>query len=222
MEQHTVRSYDRELNLLNQYVFEMFSLVKDMFGFAKDTIVQNNKSLVEVAEQTDAKINKIDKQVEKMATNLLALRQPMAIDLRQIVSSLRVAVIMERMGDLAKHACVRISVIEDLQLDMEALSKIKNMSEIILSMIDDTIAFYQQKNNLLAREVYERDKDVDIIYAELMKYLEKKIQEKGTDVSATLQVIFAVKNFERFADYIIKLVLIAHYVITGEMEFERE
>jgi phosphate transport system protein len=218
MQSHTVDSYDRELNKVIDSILEMGELVKEMVSIADKSLFSSDDSYIEIARETDKKINIIEAEVEFKAVDLIALRQPMAIDLRELVAALKIAVIMERMGDLAKNSTRRLDNTE-LAVNQKHLDSVHKMNKILLEMLNDAMQSYKKHDDEKAAQVFTRDEEVDKIYINLVSSLEKEIKKDPTQVHSIMQLIYALKNFERIGDYITKIVMISHYIITGHRRF---
>ena len=219
MEQHIVNSYDNELNRLRNSVVNMAKLVKELIQIGNIAIVDPSKSLVQLADSTDLKINHFDHEVERLAIHIIALRQPMAIDLRQVIASLKLAVILERMGDLAKKISHRIEYIP-IKLDTIFMSLIHEMIVKLDSLLDNAISAYENLNDDLATEVSTQDEIIDEYYRNIMDILGKELENKPKDAKHLLNIVLIVRNLERIGDYITKISYITHYIITGDKRIE--
>ncbi|AIL64887.1 Phosphate transport system protein PhoU [Rickettsiales bacterium Ac37b] len=215
MSQHIVNSYDQELSALVNAIINMGELVKELVEIAGKSLQELDKSFIDIANITDQKINKYDSEIEHRATVLLALRQPMAIDLRQVVSALKLAVIMERMGDLAKNIAKRASKI-NIEISSDILEDIDQMIAIIVTMLKDVVIAFKMHDDNKALNVAERDRNVDKIYYGLMDKLINNQLKLSSNTASMMQLIFVVKNIERIGDYVTKIAKITHYIITGE------
>lgn len=213
--QHIVNSYDQELSALVNAIINMGELVKELVEIAGKSLQELDKSFIDIANITDQKINKYDSEIEHRATVLLALRQPMAIDLRQVVSALKLAVIMERMGDLAKNIAKRASKI-NIEISSDILEDIDQMIAIIVTMLKDVVIAFKMHDDNKALNVAERDRNVDKIYYGLMDKLINNQLKLSSNTASMMQLIFVVKNIERIGDYVTKIAKITHYIITGE------
>lgn len=219
MEQHIVNSYDNELNRLRNSVVNMAKLVKELIQIGNIAIVDPSKSLVQLADSTDLKINHFDHEVERLAIHIIALRQPMAIDLRQVIASLKLAVILERMGDLAKKISHRIEYIP-IKLDTIFMSLIHEMIVKLDSLLDNAISAYENLDDDLATEVSTQDEIIDEYYRNIMDILGKELENKPKDAKHLLNIVLIVRNLERIGDYITKISYITHYIITGDKRIE--
>jgi phosphate transport system protein len=215
MEKHTVHSYDKELNKLRNSVVNMAGLVKDLVTIASYAIENPKKSFVQLANSTDSKINHFDGEVESLAIHVLALRQPMAIDLRQVISALKLAVILERMGDLAKKISHRIEF-----LPIELNTKLTNLINATIMelerLLTDAISAYENLDQDLAIKVSKQDHLIDNYYCQIMELLEGEIGSNSKNAKSLLNIVLIARNFERIGDYITKIAYITQYIITGD------
>jgi phosphate transport system protein len=214
--QHIVQSYDQELRHLTDSIVIIGELVKDMFLIQKKAINEPGVNYAPEAEALDLKINKYDFEIEQLATILIATRQPLAIDLRQITSAIKIAVIMERMGDLAKNIIWRVSTISDV-LQKDVLADINKMTEILISMLEKIISSVKTLDVNYALSVIEQDAYIDSIYLSLVNKLTEIILSNQAVTKSMMQLIIAIKNIERLGDYVTKVAKILYYIVTGDV-----
>jgi phosphate transport system protein len=212
---HTVHSYDEELTSITRSISDMGHLVQEMLRLAESALKDTSINLVDTARTTDKKINAYDAEIEHQSVKILALRQPMAVDLRLVSSALKIAVIMERMGDLAKNTVKRASRITSPIPD-PILADISKMADIIFVMLSEVLIAFQKTDSAKANEVVIRDYEVDDIYRGLMQTLQNTMMAAPDTVPSVIQLIFAVKNIERIGDYVTKTAKIVHYIVSGE------
>jgi phosphate transport system protein len=212
---HIVHSYDKELRSLSESIVAMGKLVREIILIADKSFQDNENDYVALAKATDKKVNNFDLQIEQQATSLLALRQPMAIDLRQVISALKIAVILERMGDLGKNTTKRAKKI-NAPLPEDWTNDIRNMADIIANMLSDVLDAFKEFNKEKAEAVWAKDAEVDEIYYSLMGKLQSDMVTSPQNIPSTLQIIFAVRNIERIGDYVTKLAKIVYYIVSGE------
>lgn len=215
MENHTVHSYDSELNQLRSSVVSMANLVKDLMDIAKQAIENPDKSFVEIADKTDQKINFFDEQIEYLAIHVIALRQPMAIDLRQVIAALKLAVILERMGDLAKKISYRTEYLP-ITLKDELISLMNIMILNLERLMNDVIKAYSKLDEDLAKKIVKEDDLIDEYYYKLIEFLEQEIENMPSETKHFLGILLVVRNLERIGDYISKIANITLYIITGK------
>ncbi len=215
MENHTVNSYDNELNQLRSSVINMANLVKDLIFIAKQAIQDPSKSFTELADATDKKINYFDAQAEHLAIHVIALRQPMAIDLRQVIAALKLAVILERMGDLAKKVSHRIEYLP-ITLSPLLVNLIYSMIVNLEKLMTEAIDAYDRLDDSLAIEVSKQDQLIDELYSQIMELLQEEMLNKPKEAKYLINIVLIARNFERIGDYITKIAYITHYIITGK------
>lgn len=215
MEKHIVSSYDDDLNLLRSSILNMMGLVKDLVSIANFAIDNPKKSYAQLADSTDSKINHFDETVEQLAVDLLALRQPMAVDLRHVISALRLAVILERMGDLAKKISHRIEYLP-ITPDAELMKIIQKTLSELERLIEDSCKAYDDLNDKLAIRLSEQDHIIDGYYTKMMLILEAEIEAKPEQAESLMRLILIARNLERIGDYINKIAKIIIFIATGK------
>ena len=212
---HTVASYDLELANLKSDIIAMANLVKELLQISKKSIYEQSQELEERAYETDKQINALDNLVETRAISILALRQPMAIDLRKSLAALKMAVILERMGDILKNIASR-GQNSGNYINEESQVMIENIFAINLEMLEKTITSYQNSDYQLANVVFLQDNEIDSIYSTLINSLKEQLKNNVNITESLVKVLFAAKNLERLGDYTTKLVSLISYIITGK------
>lgn len=215
LSQHTVRSYDEQLQQLMQLVLAMGKDVRRMTLAARASFKHPGEDKVQEAKEADRHINDLDQQIEDAATAVLALQNPMAIDLRFVTSVLKIAGILERGGDLAKNAIKR-SVKMDGGATADVVEKLERMADIAVEMLDSALEAFEQKDTVKATEVWRRDEEIDDLYREVFTQMQKKMAADPANAMAATHVIFAAKNLERLADYATNLAKTVYYVASGK------
>ena len=186
-----------------------------MFIILQKAINEPGKNYAHEADTLDLKINKYDIEIEQQATILIATRQPLAIDLRQITSAIKIAVIMERMGDLSKNITRRVSSITEV-IHGDVLEDINTMTGILIVMLDNILVSIKNMDVNNALTVIEKDAHVDSLYIALMGKLSGVILKNQKMTQSMMQLVIAIKNIERIGDYITKVAKILYYIVTGD------
>ena len=217
---HTVNSYDHELSKLRNSVINMANLVKDLIHIATSAIQNQDQSYVELVNSTDKKINEFDREIESLAIHVIALRQPMAVDLRQVIAALKLAVILERMGDLSKKISHRFEYLP-IDLDPKLIDSISKMTLKVKSSLSDIIIAYEKLDDKLATKVCKEDHKIDKYYLNIMTLLEKEIENNPKESKYFLNVMVVIRNLERLGDYITKVSYIIHYIVTGNKKVDQ-
>lgn len=217
MNNHTVASYEKELNQLKHSIGDMLQLVLKEFEIAEKCWEEPDVAYVTEVREIDKKVNELDMIIEKKSTSMLALRQPMGIDLRFIVSAIKLTVLIERIGDLAKNTAKRACNYSK-KLEKELIADIIDLNSRIMHMVKQGEKLVKLEGDISYQEVFEKDDEIDILTKLIIQKAEKKMSEiaERADIAFYLNFIFAVKNLERAGDCITKIARLAHYIITGE------
>lgn len=211
---HIVQSYDKELSDITEIIINMGKKVTIAIEISMSTIKGKENDLSAQAIENDNDINNLDTQLEQKSLSLLALRQPMGVDLRFIVTAIKIATILERVGDLAKHVTCRMSLI-DVNISIQSLGLIEKVHNILLEMINNVLLAFSKRDDNLAMVVCDQDKELDLIYDKLLTLLKSEISCAPQNVESIMQVIFAAKNYERIGDYMVKFAKHIYFVVNG-------
>lgn len=199
MVDHTVSSYQNELNDLDTSLVQMSKYFLDLLELQNKAMQNFGEDYIKDSIDLDLKINQCDEHIEVLATTVLATRQPLAIDLRFVVSAIRIAVILERMGDLSKNVIKRSSYI---QTDMLAVfsEDILKMNRSLIEMMKRICTCFQKWETSNAMHVIKLDDNIDTLYSNFMnKISDLKIEKKNT-MSDSIQIVMASKNIERIGE----------------------
>lgn len=215
LSQHTVRSYDQQLQRLLALIVSMGGEVRKMVLASRESLRAPDESRVADAKAADRIINELDQQIEDEATVVLALQNPMAVDLRFVTSVLKITGMLERAGDLAKNTIKR-SVSMARGAPESVIRKLERMAEADVEMLDLALEAFAEKDTAKATEVWRRDEEVDDLYREVFTEMEQRMIADPAQARASTHVIFAAKNLERVADYVTNLAKTVYYVASGK------
>lgn len=213
--EHTVRSYDEELRRLANTISQMGGLVENQIAGAIECMVQRDSEAAERVIVADRTIDGIERDVEQSVTQMLALRQPMAGDLRRIVGALRVSSDLERMGDLAKNIAKRTIVLSQVR-EIPSLWLIPKMADVVQQMVKKVLDAYVNDDVALAEGVWAGDEEVDQIYNSLFRQLITHMFEDPRNITAATHLMFVAKNLERIADHATNMAEVITFQETGE------
>ncbi|MBL0318723.1 MAG: phosphate signaling complex protein PhoU [Alphaproteobacteria bacterium] len=221
MSNHTVSTYDQELNKLRGSIVQMAKLVLEIIEMSRQSIERTFINFTDKTAELDKEINQLDVIIEKHATSLLALRQPMAIDLRLITISLKLATILERMGDIAKNIAKRANRISEKEKDIslfsnEVITYFDKIAVVVENMISEVILAFEHLDQEAAVAVWKRDDDVDAHYHQLFLAIQKEMISDPRKIEQAVQVMFAAKNFERLGDYAANFAKAVYYIASGK------
>lgn len=215
LSQHTLRSYDKQLQQLLQLILDMGGEVRKMVLAAKQSFRSRDESRVSDAKAADKHINDLDQRIEEEATIVLALQNPLAIDLRFVISVLKITTMLERMGDLAKNTIKR-SVKMGTYAPEEIILKLERMADITVEMLEQSLESFEQKDTEKAVNVWMRDEEMDALYKDIFSLMQKSMVENPANALSCTHVVFAAKNLERVADYTTNLAKTVYYVTSGK------
>lgn len=217
LKDHTVKSYDNELQSIAGTLDLTVSLIFQSLDMISSAINNNNQQLVQNITDHDYKINTLDHLIEKKVTTILALRQPMAVDLRYIISSLKVSSNLERIGDQAKNIIKKISLLEGYNFDAKVKEWLTQMINISKNMVQNAVLAFNSHNLDLAQQVLTQDDIIDQTYSNFFSLINKENFNK-TEVNQIIHTLFIAKSFERLADHSTNIAEITGFVITGEIK----
>jgi phosphate transport system protein len=215
LKEHTVKSYDNDLKSIAGTLDLTVSLIFQSLDMISSAINQHNQQLVEDITNHDYKINTLDHLIEKKVTTILALRQPMAVDLRYITCSLKVSANLERIGDQAKNIIKKISLLENYHFDSKVQEWLTQMISISKNMIQNAVLAFNSQNLDLAQQVMTQDDIIDQTYRNFFSLLNKENFSRN-EVNQIINTLFIAKSFERLADHSTNIAEITGFVITGE------
>jgi phosphate transport system protein len=213
--EHMVKSYDQELKRLRSLMSEMGGIVETQVALAADAIMQRDAAAATRAVEEDPKVDALEREVENFAIRLLALRQPVAGDLRQIVTSLKITGDLERIGDYAANVAKRSIVLAQYQLPY-SLGGLAHMAHLVQGQLKSIIDALDQNDAEIAVEVWRSDQVVDDIYNALFRELITYMMEDPRNITPCTHLVFIAKNLERIGDHATNIAENLYYAVTGE------
>ena len=220
MMDHTVKAFDEDITRLRGLVAEMGGMAEVSITEAMDALVRHDEALAAQVVERDLKIDALEAEIDKLAIRVLALRAPMADDLREVVATLKIAGVIERIGDYAKNIAKRVGSVESLR-KFEPLTLLPAMAEIAVGMVHDVLTAYAARDPGLAGEVIARDDKVDAFYDSIFRNLVSHMMENPASISSAAQLLFVARNIERIGDHATNVAELVHYAATGQYLPER-
>jgi phosphate transport system protein len=213
--EHTVRSYDKDLDTLERRIAEMGGIAEKMVIDAMDALSQADMTLAHQVVTTDPRLDALQREIEEQAILTIARRQPMAVDLREIIGAIRVAGDLERVGDLAKNIAKR-----SLKIGLEArvpraIIGLRHMNEVATELMKDVLDAYAQRDVERARAVWERDAELDALEDSVFRDLLTHMMEDPRNISFCAHLLFCAKNIERIGDHATNIAETVFYLVTG-------
>lgn len=212
--EHTVKAFDEDITRLRGLIAEMGGLAELGINDALSALVSGDQELGRQVVERDAKLDALEAEVDAMAVRILALRSPLADDLREIVAALKISGVVERIGDYAKNIAKRIDRIEG-RATFEPLTLLPAMGEMAAEMVHDVLTAYAARDPVLAREVIERDDKVDAFYDSIFRNVVSHMVENPATISSAAQLLFVARNIERIGDHATNVAEMVHYSATG-------
>lgn len=221
MTDHTVKAFDDDLNRLRGLVSEMGSRATMAIEQAMDALDHRNRDSAAQIIADDRIIDELEAEIEKHVVTTIALRAPMADDLRSMIAALKIAAVLERVGDYAKSIAKRVPLLS-VDRSVEAIPLLMSMSEIACEMLRDALAAYAAKDPVLAEDVVTRDKSVDDFYNAIFRALITYMMENPRSISESAHLLFVAKNLERAGDHATNVAEMVYFTATGRHLGERE
>ena len=215
--EHIVRSYDDELNHLQHMIAEMGGLAEMQLARAINALTKFDAEAASEIVATDERIDALDDGIDEFAVRLIAKRQPMASDLRTIITGLKVSTNLERIGDYAKNIAKRTMTISASPGLRGPITTIARMADLVQDMIKNALDAYIARDADKADDVCKRDQEVDQIHSALFRELLTYMMEDPRNITACTHLLFIAKNIERIGDHVTNVAEQVHYMVHGEM-----
>jgi phosphate transport system protein len=218
--EHTVRSFDEEITRLRGLIAEMGGLAELSAQEAVDALIHRNLELADAVVVRDKKLDALETEVDRLSVRVIALRAPMADDLREVVAALKIAGMLERIGDYAKNIAKRVERIE-VSKAFEPLTLLPAMAEVATDMVHDVMTAYAARDAALALDVIERDTKVDAFYNSIFRNLVSHMIENPSTISSAAQLLFITRNLERIGDHATNVAEMVHFAALGTYPVEQ-
>ncbi len=220
MNTHTVKAFDEEIGDLRALIAQMGGMAEEAIRAAVEALRRHDLEAAATIVTGDKAIDALEVQVEQLAIRIIALRAPMADDLREVVAALKIAGVIERIGDYAKNIAKRVPLI-DVQGDLEPLSVLPAMANLAIAMVHDVLDAFAARDPKAALDVCERDRQVDDFYNSLFRVLVTHMMENPKTIGQMAQLLFIAKNLERVGDHATNVAEMVYYAATGTPMPER-
>ncbi|MEZ5764387.1 MAG: phosphate signaling complex protein PhoU [Xanthobacteraceae bacterium] len=214
--EHTAKAFDADLQELARLVAEMGGLAERQIADSVDSLVRRDGALGKQVVALDAELDRLQRQIEERAVLTIARRQPMAVDLREIVGALRVATDLERIGDLAKNIGKRISQLDGDFNPMKLIRGLEHMTTLVQSQLKSVLDAYAAHDLPAAMAVWKGDEEVDAICTSLFRELLTYMMEDPRNISFCIHLMFCAKNIERIGDHATNIAETVFYMIEGQ------
>ncbi len=216
MADHTVVAYDDELKQLAGWIAEMGGQAEQLLADAVIALSRIDTALAQRVIVEDQRLDLTQRRVEELAVSIIARRQPMARDLREVVSALRISNDLERVGDLAKNIAKRVVAMNGQYQSKRLVLGVEHISEIALEQLKAVIDSYTGRDVAGAEAVRNRDDEIDAMYTSLFRELLTYMMEDPRNITFCTHLLFCAKNIERIGDHATNIAENVHYLVTGE------
>ena len=217
---HTVKAFDDDLGQLRALVSEMGGRAEAAITDALQALVRRDLDAAARIVEDDKKIDAIQDEIERQVVRLIALRAPMADDLREILAAMKIAGVVERMGDYAKNIAKRVPILTEAK-NIEPLSILPAMGRLVSEMVHDVLDAFAARDPNAAIRVSESDKAVDDFYNSLFRTLLTYMLENPHNITASTHLLFIAKNLERIGDHSTNVAEMVYFAATGHQMAER-
>ena len=216
MPDHIVSSFDQDLDSLRSTIAEMGGIAEKMLAEAVTALVRRDGELAQTVIASDRRLDDLQRIVEERAIMTIARRQPLAMDLRDVVSALRISGDLERIGDLAKNCAKRTLAITDGFQSKAIVAGLQTMSDLVMEQLKDVLDAYAGRDLERALDVWRRDGQIDALYTSLFRELLTYMMEDPRNISFCAHLLFYGKNIERIGDHTTNIAETIHFLVTGQ------
>jgi len=213
---HIVKSYDEQLAQLDRMIAEMGGLSESQLSYAMRAMSKRDNELALKVVDRDQRIDALEAEVNALTVRVLALRQPMADDLRTVIAALKTASDLERIGDYARNIANRSQALTQTRHLGSASQTIGRMSTLVQGMIKNVLDAYVARDATLAEDVRQRDEEVDLLHTSLFRELLTYMMEDPRNITTCTHLLFIAKNVERIGDHATNVAEHVHMMVHGE------
>ena len=217
MTEHIVKSFEEELEVLATTIARMGGLNEVQLSAAIDALSKRDVELAERTVREDQRIDALEHEIETGAVRLIALRQPMASDLREPIAAIKISSDLERIGDLSKNIAKRVIVIQDdFEIPIRLMQGLVRMGRLALGQLKQVLDSYSNRDPRVALDVWKSDEEIDEMYNSIFRELLTYMMEDPRTIGACTHLLFIAKNIERIGDHTTNVAESVHYLVTGE------
>jgi phosphate transport system protein len=212
---HTATAFDTDLQDIARMVAEMGGLAEKQIADSMDALARRDTALAQRITQADGTIDALQRDIEEKSILTIARRQPLAIDLREIVGALRLANDLERIGDLAKNIGKRVIALTDEFPPPKLIRGVQHMADLVLGQLKTVLDAYAQRDVAKAMAVWRGDEEIDAMTTSVFRELLTYMMEDPRNITFCIHLLFCAKNIERMGDHATNIAETVHYMIEG-------
>ena len=213
---HIVQSFDAELQKLSALVVDMGATVGMQIEQAADAFKSRDASIAKKVIAADKIVDALQMRIEERVITMIAKRQPLAVDLRETIATLKIATDLERIGDLAKNNAKRVIAMAELAQPAGAGINLETLSQRVYGQLSLVLQAYARRDKALARKVWDSDGEIDTLHTALFRELLTYMMEDPRSIGFCTHLLFCAKNLERIGDHATNIAENIHYVVTGD------
>jgi len=217
---HTLKAFDEDIDRLRALISQMGGLAEHAIGEAMRCLIQRDLEGAAQLVREDKKLDVLEIETERRAVQLIAVRAPMAGDLRDVVAALKISGVVERIGDYAKNIAKRVPLLENVAT-IEPLALLPEMARISTEMVHNVLDAFVERDAEAAIRVCERDAAVDDFYDSIFRTLLTHMMENPQTIGQSAHLLFVAKNLERVGDHATNIAEMVYYAATGEHMVDR-
>lgn len=214
MTEHILAAYDQELENLKKIIIEMGGMAESQLADAIEAVVKRDSELAARVIEADDKVDQLERDLDSLAVRLLALRQPVAIDLREVVAALKIASDLERICDYAANVAKR-SIALAQSPPTQSVHALPRMANLALLLVKDVIDAYVERDADKALDVWNRDEELDEMYSSLFREFLTYMMEDPRNIGVYTHLLFMAKNIERIGDHATNIAEDLYYLVHG-------
>jgi len=214
-DQHTAKAFDIDLQELARMVAEMGGLAEKQIAESVDALARRDGKLAQRVVALDPSVDGLQREIEERAILTIARRQPMAVDLREIVGALRVSNDLERIGDLAKNIAKRVIALGPASYPTQVIRGVEHMADLVLGQVKQVLDAYARRDVPQAMEVWRGDEEIDAVNNSLFRELLTYMMEDPRNITFCTHLLFCAKNIERMGDHATNIAETVYYIVEG-------
>ncbi|CAM1635380.1 PhoU domain [Bartonella apis] len=212
---HTVRSFDEELGYLESKIAKMGTFASEMIEEAVNAVINNDLDLAKKVISDDMFLDETEREIDEKSVAIIAKRQPMAVDLREIIGAMRIAADLERVGDMGKNIAKRAAAIVESRQPASLYHGLQSFATLTLNQLKEVLDAYASRSLERIDAVRNRDEEIDAMYTSLFRELLTYMMEDPRNITACTHLLFCAKNIERIGDHATNIAEALHYIMTG-------
>jgi phosphate transport system protein len=212
---HTLKAFDQDMAELRGLIIDMGSFAEAAIEEAMRCLVERDVAAAHELVEADVQLDELEAEAERRVLELIALRAPMADDLRDAIAALKIAGVVERIGDYAKNIARRVRRLPE-KVEIEPLSLLPEMAKIASSMVHDVLKAFIERDPDRAKSVCARDDALDDFYESIFRTLLTYMMENPQNIGPSTTLLFVAKNLERIGDHATNIAEMVYFAATGE------